>query len=157
MSIWNNYAETKPPAGRVRWKLPHVSIAGLFVVFDANMQLRGAGHKNVLSPEFGRWNGNKVLLPNGVQWQESACPLGASIGVLIAPCRVCGKAPALVGSTVYSRGGVLVNSHPHEWNDWTLERCCNWSSTPSFEDPRELVSKWNQIHGVAALEAEEGR
>lgn len=72
MSDWIAYAEQKPEtASAYLWRLPSVGVPGLVVTFIAHMRTRGAGYENVLSPLFDYWDGYRVILPQGVQWQPT--------------------------------------------------------------------------------------
>lgn len=153
MSTWINYAEQRPKAaGAYRWRLPSLAVPGLFVIFTAHMRERGAGHERVLSPMFDYWDGYRILLPEGVQWQELDSPSTcarhevkdvAIEGLEIRECPYCLKAPKLDGVLRYNGGGVGL-SEPNKFNSWQL-KCCTWGQTPTYADPRELVASRERV------------
>lgn len=151
---WHTYSEQKPPKeGAYRWRVPSVAVPGLFVVFVAHMRERGAGYVRAVSPVFDYWDGYRLHVPAGTQWQEVdetvACKSYEATEVSVdAPasyaCPYCGKQPTIKGFQRGSSGGVVIGNHPHEFNAWHLE-CCQWARTPSFKDPRELIAKRNAV------------
>lgn len=137
---WNDYPSSIPQARKqYRWRLPLLYDPGLFVTFIAWMRQRGAGYKDVYSPQFDYWDGYRVLVPTETQWQECEQVEGLADyghteicieGAELAPCPFCGKIPKWYGSN-RSHGGTLIGAAPHQFNTWRLE-CCAWAGTPSM-------------------------
>ncbi|MCY1421674.1 hypothetical protein D9M71_373380 [compost metagenome] len=154
MSEWISYADRRPAtAGAYRWRLPSTGVPGLVVTFLAHMRLRGAGHENVVSPVFDYWDGYRLLLPQGVQWQDvegSTDVKWHSYGEVhaegVAPCvcPYCEKAPVLKGAKRYNDGTLSHGASPHEYTSWWLE-CCAWARTPHYKDPRDLVARRHAV------------
>lgn len=122
MSDWIAYAAQRPEAAGVyRWRIPSVAMKGRNVTFLANMRLRGAGFKNNISPEFDYWDGWKIIIPVGVEWQplktqpEKARSSYSDVdieGIENVPCPFCSKIPKWKGYRTYS-GGILHGEVPH--------------------------------------------
>jgi hypothetical protein len=152
--IWRDYATDRPPAaGEYFWRVPSNALPGLFVLVRAKHRLRGAGHENVLSPEFDHWTGYRVTVPAGVQWREAveSDPKVAPEGIDVEPCPYCGKTPkweALEGGEL---GGVVICGDPHRFNRWWLN-CCPWGQVPHLRDPREIA----RIRAAAFARMREG-
>lgn len=142
---WKPYIESPPAAAGVyEWRVPSVAVPGLVVTFAANMRMRGAGFRDVLSPSFDTWDGYRVLVPGGTEWREcepmelrphAVARLGVE-GLQFVACPYCGNVPSLHG-LIRSSGGVSMSSDPHRFNSWWLE-CCPWGNTPELHDPREI-------------------
>lgn len=145
---WKQYSDIKPAAeGVYRWRVPSQSCAGLIVTFLATMRARDAGHQTVLSPAFDQWDGYRVLVPEGTEWQELvAQPSGVRDhdylevepeGVVNAPCPFCGARPTWFAAPDYICAG------PHESREWSL-KCCEWvSERVRALDPRALSERRN--------------
>ncbi|MFJ2455392.1 hypothetical protein ACIOWK_27270 [Pseudomonas protegens] len=154
MNNWIAYAEQRPEAAvAYRWRLPSVGVPGLFVTFLAHMRTRGAGHESVLSPLFDYWDGYRVILPQGVQWQPAEEHAGVkwhdyggvrAEGVDPCACPYCEKVPLLKGAKRYNDGSLSHGASPHEYNTWWLE-CCAWARTPHYKDPRDLVARRDAV------------
>lgn len=154
MSDWIAYAERKPEAaGAYRWRLPSTGVPGLFVTFLAHMRLRGAGYENVVSPVFDYWDGYRLLLPQGVQWQAVEGPTDVkwhgygevqAEGVDPCACPYCESVPVLKGAKRYNDGTLSHGASPHEYSSWWLE-CCAWARTPQYKDPRDLVARRDAV------------
>lgn len=110
---------------------------GMFITFIAWMRERGAGYQHVFSPQFDHWDGCRVLVPEGTQWQE--CDQVPKLedynqaeiaieGVTLDPCPFCKRIPRLVGNN-RNHNGVWVGAPPHRFNNWWLE-CCQWANSP---------------------------
>jgi hypothetical protein len=156
---WIRYAERRPDsAGVYEWRVPSKAVPGLIVTFFAHMRQRGAGHKDVISPAFDRWDGYNVNVPAGTEWRDA---VGApetkghqftSVGVEgidLAPCPFCKKRPRWVAVEQSRDGGMFIASKPHEYNSWWLE-CCNWARTPHYPDPRDLAAARAALAGPAS-------
>lgn len=150
---WINYAEQRPEsAGAYRWRLPSVAVPGMFVTFIAHMRTRGAGHQNVISPLFDYWDGYRLFLPIGTQWQALDEPIKlewhkvtdvAVEGLEPSPCPYCEKVPVIKGIERHMGGGCNI-SDPHKFNSWNLS-CCGWGDSPTYKDPRELVARRESV------------
>jgi hypothetical protein len=145
---FQDYRANKPPAaGWYIWRLPHKSIDGLVVIFLAEYRLRGAGHKNVLSPDFDHWDGYQVLLPKGpIEWAEyggekpkPGKELLDLVGVKNTECPFCKKEPA------WRYRGRFIGSGPTNTEYFYLE-CCNWFNGfgSRMADPVKLANKRNE-------------
>jgi hypothetical protein len=154
MSEWIEYAARKPEsAGVYQWRLPSIGVPGLVVTFLGHMRLRGAGHENVVSPSFDYWNGYRLLLPQGVQWQALENPTDLKWhgytdvhagGVNPCICPYCKTVPILKGAKSYNDGSLSHGASPHEYSSWWLE-CCSWARTPHYKDPRDLVARRDEV------------
>jgi len=144
---WVKYAVRRPEtAGVYRWRVPHQAIKGVVVEVSAEMGMRGAGYKNVLSPEFDHWDGRTVRVPPGTEWLADPVQRGIEIvGHPLAPCRWCGKHHAIDAMLVGLSGGVMINPGPHELNHWMVTACA-WAKSPAYRDPCELIREWNSRH-----------
>jgi hypothetical protein len=126
--VFHNYAERKPEEGLCIWRMAHKS-EKFTLVFTAEMRSRGAGFKNVLSPEFDYWDGYRVILPKGlIEWAEipAGMPLPRGLGnhVLDIPgvehenCPFCRSQPKW-------RSGGFGGYTPLNHTDFHLV-CCKW-------------------------------
>lgn len=152
---WITYAEQRPTAaGAYRWRLESVVVPGMFVTFVAHMRERGAGHQNVLSPLFDHWDGYRVHVPAGLQWQalrqedpqdvEWCRVAGVEVeGLSPLPCPYCNKVPKWDALLRYDGGGVGLTD-PHKFNNWKLA-CCAWGSSPVYKSPIELVKRRDSV------------
>jgi hypothetical protein len=131
------------------WQSPSKRIKDVVVQFQAKMRMRGAGYKQVLSPEFDDWDGWNVIVPKNTLWRELESK-EQSKNILVVGCEevfacpYCEKIPILVGIEESYSGGITICAHPHEFNSWWLE-CCRWARTPHFSDPRELITTRNRM------------
>lgn len=152
---WINYTEQRPlAAGAYRWRLESVVIHGMFVTFVAHMRIRGAGHEDVLSPLFDHWDGYRVSVPAGVQWQALRAEdpqdvlwhrvAGVEVeGLSPLPCPYCNKVPVWDALMRYDGGGVNL-TEPYRFNNWRLA-CCGWGSTPALKSPVDLVKRRDSV------------
>ncbi len=153
-NVWTDYGEKKPPvAGPYEWLVPSQVVKGMTVRVLAHFRERGAGYKEVLSPEFDYWDGYRVHVPAGTQWR--AAPEGTDLkpykqellcveGLDFVPCPYCQRKPRLNGVCRASDGGVVITGDAHKFNSWWLE-CCSWAHTPRFTDPRELEATRSKV------------
>lgn len=144
---WTDYAEQQPlDAGPYEWQVPSTAVKGMTVRVLAHFRKRGAGYKDVLSPEFDHWDGYRVHVPTGTKWRP--VPEGTELkqyeqklvcveGLDFVPCPYCNRKPRLNGVRRASDGGVVITGDAHTFNSWWLE-CCSWTHTPRYSDPREL-------------------
>lgn len=152
---WVRYETARPPKGLVRWKCSHMYIPGLEVEFGAEMQIRWAGHRSELAPEFAHWDGYAHRTPDGLSWNKLVAERGVYVGVQFSPCRACGKQPNLTGAerAISASGSQrLCLWRPHRWTEWSIKPCCQWVGAPWFENPIDLVKRWNMIHGHTPVE-----
>lgn len=151
--VWTKYSERKPEfAGSYRWRLLSKAVKGLSVEFVANMRVRNAGYRTLLSPKFDYWNGSELLVPLETEWTttEVICKdfttTGLHLpGIELLPCPFCRIVPFWKGVERAPDGGTfVVGSDPHEYNVWWLD-CCSWARTPNLGDPRELARRRNGV------------
>lgn len=144
---FKDYREVKPPEiGWYVWRLSHKFIEGVTLIFLARYRKRGAGHENVLSPEFDYWDGYRVLLPKGsIEWTEydgeSPRPgqeLLEVVGVENAVCPFCKSKPK------WKYNGRFIGSGPTDTEYYMLE-CCQWAGTVRMKNPIELAEKRNML------------
>ena len=120
-----------------------------FVTFDAHMRKRWADYEEVLSPSFDRWDGYRVIVPEGTEW--SAAIDGTvkdhaygSIwldGMDVLPCPFCARAPHLHG--VHRDGKyTYICAAPFDYTVWWLE-CCEWARTPHVDNLLKMVADRN--------------
>ena len=155
-----DYRITKPDVeGWYLWRVQNKHLDDVTLVFLAKFRERGAGHKNVLSPEFDYWNGYQVLLPKGpIEWAtysgeppKPGYDLLEVVGLNPAPCPFCKNVPILRYSSRF------IGSGPVETEYFYLE-CCHWFDgfASRMNDPRQLVEKRNVLlREYAALLKEE--
>lgn len=147
---WISYAERQPDQrGVYEWRVPSRNVPGVVVRFFAHMRMRGNGYNpDCLSPLFDHWDGYRVTVPAGTEWREAVDPpackeyeyKGLSVeGLELDPCPFCRRIPAVHANNTSPSGGVLVCGEPHRYNKWWL-KCCGWTGSPSFKDPRELAA-----------------
>ena len=140
--IKNGLPESK---GVFLWK---TKIDDFDIVFPSNMRTRGAGLRNIISPEFDHWNGSQVLLPNQIEsWAESQDEFNTSkdknsapkelkiIGVSLNSCPFCKNEPIIK----YNWRSPFPNKNS------TFEiKCCSWINRKSFNSLTEMVDEWNR-------------
>jgi|688.fasta_scaffold374278_1 hypothetical protein len=146
--VFHNYAERKPEKGLCIWRMAHGS-KKFEIVFTAEMRIRGAGFKNVLSPEFDYWDGYRVILPKGlIEWAEN--PVGMSlpgvhrsnvleiVGVEHENCPFCKNQPK------WETSGGFIGSTPVSDPYFHLT-CCKWfnGKRNSSSDPLALAAARN--------------
>lgn len=141
---WTRFKASPPTeVGIYEWRIPSKAVPEMFIIVAAEMRWRGAGYKDVISPEFDYWDGYQVHVQCDVEWRKTTflpeknqrTPLVLSVeGLEISPCSHCGKVPSLRAHQV-SGYGVTVNANPWNLNSWQFV-CCDWGSTPSMGDPR---------------------
>jgi hypothetical protein len=135
-----------PPtkAGLYVWRMDHRYIPSLTIVFVASMRLRGAGHENVLSPEFDYWDGYKLILPSGpiewAEWDGEEPSYGREIlrieGLNNDSCPFCHAVPK------WAYHSPEVSQTPIRAEKFHLE-CCGWAANTYSTDPRELTKLRN--------------
>lgn len=150
MSDWTYYRDRKPEQKRAyyQWRIESKVTPGLFILFLAEMRLRGAGFESTYSPEFDHWDGYRVLVPNDTQWR--AIPEGVATpsqsyrftraepeGVENLACPYCGRIPTWnVRCSGYT--------NPHHIDSWGLT-CCSFGGTAQVDDPRKLAERRNKV------------
>ena len=143
---FRDYREDKPTEiGTYMWRMNHSYIEGLKITFLAAFRMRGAGHEQVLSPEFDHWDGYRVNLPQcKIEWaswdgeqnpKQQDIVLGVG-GVENLPCPFCGEVPK------WSYSGRFIGACPIQSESWRLV-CCQWAGTVRFENPLDLASDRN--------------
>lgn len=142
---WIKYSEKKPEAAGVYlWRMGSRKVKGLTVVARSKFRLRGAGHENVLSPEFDYWNGYSLVLPGELEWAEDDESL-PDITFENLPsakhCPFCKKTPT-IKSFEWDRG-CRVSPEPYILNQFQL-KCCGWIAAVTFESPVTAIEKWNE-------------
>lgn len=140
MRQWIKYSEQKPEnEGVYLWRMDSETVKGEKVIARKRMRSRGAGYQSVLSPEFDYWDGYRLYVPDDLEWMEDdeTKPEIAFTGCEnISECPFCKKAPLL---HAYSN---FVSPKPQSLNIFTL-KCCAWNGSPTYDDPRELIKRWN--------------
>lgn len=140
MSQWIKYSERKPEkAGVYLWRMDSETVKGEKVIARKQMRSRGAGYQSVLSPEFDYWDGYRLHVPNDLEWMEDdeTRPEIDFTGLeVISECPFCNKAPSL---NAYSH---FISPKPQSLSRFTL-KCCAWNGSPTYDDPRELIKRWN--------------
>ena len=158
MQDWKPYQHEQPRSvGVYRWRVPHKTIEGLSVIFDALMRTRGNGHQpDINSPACDSWDGYTVTVPRGTEWRP--CPGDVECksydranlrvdGLDFMPCPFCGNVPSLDGAMRSSGGGIVICAEPFEYNSWWL-KCCDWGRTPHLADPRALEAARRKAFGM---------
>lgn len=143
--VFHNYAERKPEEGLCIWRVAHKR-NGITLVFTVEMRVRGAGFKDVLSPEFDYWDGYRVILPKGlIEWAEApdglSLPSGRVIdvpGVEHENCPFCGNQP------LWKTSGGFIGSTPIDNTEFHIE-CCRWFNgvRNTSRDPIALAAARN--------------
>lgn len=149
---WKSYVDDPPTeAGVYRWRVPSEAVPGLVVTYLGEFRKRGAGYRNVLSPDCDYWNGYVLTTPRGLEWCEADAVEGLRLpaelavdGVENSPCPYCGKVPKWVAMNCARGGGVFIAASPHTFNDWRL-KCCEWGGSPSVSDPRKIVETRERV------------
>lgn len=153
---WTSYTDRKPEsAGAYRWRMESTVVAGMFVTFIAHMRTRGAGYENVLSPLFDYWDGYRVHVPAGLQWQplRAEDPQDVEWHRVAAvevedlspmPCPYCNRVPVLEGLQRYQGHSGCDRKMPSLYNEWSL-KCCAWGNTPSYKSPIDLVERRDSV------------
>lgn len=140
MRQWIKYSEQKPEKeGVYLWRMDSETVKGEKVIARKRMRSRGAGYQSVLSPEFDYWDGCRLHVPDDLEWMEDdeTNPEIAFTGCEnISECPFCKKAPSL---NAYSN---FVSPKPQSLSRFTL-KCCTWNGSPTYDDPRELIKRWN--------------
>ena len=143
------YATEKPPEkGVYVWRVPHVDILDLTVVFLAEYRLRGAGHEMVLSPEFDYWDGWRLHVNELAEWAYYTGELKANYlpvlylihnDAVIKPtiCPYCKKEPIFKYTSQWS-------FRPMAANKWWFE-CCSWAKSPEYKNPIHLNNKRTEL------------
>ncbi|WP_191923020.1 hypothetical protein [Pantoea agglomerans] len=142
---WVKYSDRKPDAAGVYlWRMGSRKVKGLTVVARSKFRLRGAGYKNVLSPEFDYWNGYSLVLPAELEWAEDDQSLADITFENLPPakkCPFCQKAP-VIKAFEWDRG-CRVSPEPYILNQFQL-KCCGWIAPITFESPVLAIEKWNE-------------
>lgn len=135
---WQDYPGTinRTEPQQYRWRLPLREDPSQFITFIAWTRRRGAGYSDVISPAFDYWDGYKIIMPVGLQWQvveqsEMKQYNYRDIqieGVTLDPCPFCGLTPTWKGSDTNWQG-TSIGAFPHRFNTWWLT-CCSWAKTP---------------------------
>lgn len=146
-NTWTRYADERPAvAGLYEWRMASKALPDGVLIVVAEMRVRGAGFKTVLSPEFDHWDGNRVLVPADLEWRQTnislnpwqRTPLVLGVeGLDVAACSHCGNAPSIEAHQLPASGGIVVNPYPWELTHWRFV-CCAWGRTPQMRDPREI-------------------
>jgi len=142
---WTDY-KIKPPdkEGVYEWQVPNKYIKTLIVQFQAKMRLRGAGYRQIISPEFDHWDGYNVIVPMNTFWRNVET-IDKNIVIVeaekILPCPFCNRIPCLEGME-YNRCAT-VGARPNDFNRWWM-KCCEWTNTPHVDDPKALISLRNK-------------
>ena len=153
MNEWIKASERLPEElGVFEWRMPSIAVQGMVLVVAANMRLRGAGYKDVISPSFDYWDGYRVILPKGLEWRtpeaehaikDYEIKLLEIEGLINEPCPFCQTVPSVKASRTSSGGGVFIGASPESYNSFSL-KCCGWVSAPCFGSPFELAEIRNQ-------------
>lgn len=151
---WIAFDEVRPQSkGFYEWKHEHK--LGFTQKFFAEMRVRGAGVRDVLSPRFDHWDGYRVHVPNGMYWRETdivdaekrARDCVVKIDDLwLRECPFCGRTPTITARQCgYPGGGngVVILASPQNYNTWSVERCCRMIGHNGFKHPDELARTWN--------------
>lgn len=140
MSQWIKYSEQKPEnEGAYLWRMDSETVKGEKVIARKEMRSRGAGYQSVLSPEFDYWDGYRLHVPSSLEWMEDdeTKPEIAFTGCEnISECPFCKEPPTL---NAYSN---FISPKPQSLSRFTL-KCCAWNGSPTYDDPRELIKRWN--------------
>ena len=133
-------------SGYFIWK---TKIEGFDIIFPSKMRLRGAGLRNVLSPEFDYWTGFKLILPKEIEeWSELDDSFKISgkanqtpkdlkiIGVSLNKCPFCKNEPTIKYS--------WKDEYPNKNSTFEIN-CCSWINKKSFKTLKELINGWNEI------------
>jgi hypothetical protein len=152
---WKDFDTTKPTEA-VFYEWMHLHKLGFKQRFFAKMRVRGAGLRNVLSPEFDRWDGYRVNVPKGMKWRavddqdfadrQSRKSIVVVDGLALRPCPFCGTQPSISASQCgYPGGGngVVISPSPTNLNTWRVEMCCGLIGFNGFSDPKKLAEAWN--------------
>lgn len=144
---WREYADTPPKSeGVYEWQVKSVACSQMVVRVLAHFRKRGAGYRDVLSPEFGHWDGYKIIVPSGTRWREPTTSVDLPKyrqelicveGLDPSPCPFCRRQPKVKGVQRAMGGGIVISGDAHTFNSWWYE-CCSWAKSPHFSDPREL-------------------
>lgn len=155
MDGWTSFDEVRPEkAGLYKWA--HVHPLGFRQIFIAKMRLRGAGHDQVLSPDFDHWNGYSVSVPKGFYWRsaddqeraEHDCKYNVVQieNINLRPCPFCGTPPNILASQCGRAGGgngQVVLADPQNYNTWRVTQCCKLIGFNGFKSPADLAAMWN--------------
>ncbi|QBR52755.1 hypothetical protein [Erwinia sp. QL-Z3] len=141
---WVKYSERKPDAAGVYlWRMGSRKVKGLIVVARAKFRMRGAGHENVLSPEFDYWNGYSLVLPGELQWaenDESVDDITFENLPTATACPFCKKTPS-IKAFEWDRG-CRIGPEPYILNQFQL-KCCSWIARVTFDSPVSAIENWN--------------
>lgn len=158
---WTRYADCKPEsAGLYEWRVPSKAVPGATLIVAALMRVRGAGYENALSPEFDYWDGYRLHVQCDVQWRTTdlvldkhRTPAVLSIeGLELSPCSSCGRVPSIEAHQRPASGGIVCLPNPWNLNSWRFI-CCDWGSTPSMADPRDIERIRRATRAKAAIHA----
>ncbi|EMG9286811.1 hypothetical protein ACN1OJ_000006 [Providencia stuartii] len=140
MSQWIKYSEQKPEKeGVYLWRMDSKTVDGEKVIARKRMRTRGAGYQSALSPEFDYWDGYRLHVPSSLEWMnddDSKPDLYITGCESIIECPFCNKVPVLQGYSGYW------SPKPQDLNQFKLV-CCKWNGSPTYDDPRELIKRWN--------------
>lgn len=146
MNEWESYQDSPPiEAGTYMWRVKSKVVPDLFLIFSAQMRMRGNGYgPDVLSPSFDDWDGYRVKVPS-CEWKMAP---NISVekhdyghlsveGLEFLPCPYCGETPKLKAYQYCSGGGFVVCPDPQNYNYFEI-RCCSWGRSPTLKDPRDI-------------------
>lgn len=144
------YTTERPTvAGIYVWRAPSKVLSGLTVAWVDELSYRGAGHTDVLSPAFGYWDGYRVHVPKGLEWDVAPADVARHSSARckyildvtgaepLEPCPFCERTP----KWVFNAESVL--GRPFEHGRWTRPSCCRWIGEQSRHDPRDIAPAWN--------------
>lgn len=149
MNIYNftDYRKDKPKEkGWYVWRLKHILLKDVTVIFLAKFRKRGAGHEQVLSPEFDHWDGYRVLLPSGkIEWDDydgEPPKAGREViqveGVHNVACPFCKQVPS------WRYSGRFIGSGPTNTDYWYIT-CCKWAGVKRMLNPVQLSETRNNL------------
>lgn len=123
--------------GEYLWRVPHRRLASVWMIFRANVRLRGHGrHDRVPSPDFDHWDGYRVHIQDGTQYRtvRDGDPKVTVEGIQLLPCPFCGAQP------LWSTLDGFVGSRPHQDNIFRITHCIAeaWCKTP-----QDAADAWN--------------
>lgn len=152
---FNKYSEVRPKEqGFYVWRVENRE--GVFFDFLAEFRKRGAGHLDVLSPQFDYWDGYRVIVPPSTEWREAlkeeiekytekrrystslkAFGCISVNGLVLLECPCCGRSPSISGL------GGFIGSVIFQDREFTL-RCCSRINHPRYTDPVALINQHNK-------------
>jgi hypothetical protein len=143
---FKKYSQEQPKEkGYYIWRCNHKFIKDVKITFIAEFRWRGAGQDNILSPEFDYWDGYRVIVQQGLEWDyyDGEKPkYGQNIlsinDLEIKPCPFCNEVPELKYRARHITGNAIDT-------DWFQFTCCSWASSPMFYNPVELIENRNSL------------